>query len=214
MSSDSSDPLYWMRVILASNRGTLMELGITPIVTSGMIMQLLAGANLIDVDFSLKEDRALFSGAQKREFLISYYFHISYSFLLAIVLLRLTLFCSFRPHHCLGTSHRLRSHRTVCLLIIQLIVAALIVILLDEPLKKGYGLGSGINLFIAINILPIPTTTTMTTITPIHSTNDIDDVQLRKRPPRRTEAAVAAPTARAGPDVRSFFLNVFSFLLY
>jgi protein transport protein SEC61 subunit alpha len=65
MSSDSSDPLYWMRVILASNRGTLMELGITPIVTSGMIMQLLAGANLID--FSLKEDRALFSGAQKRE---------------------------------------------------------------------------------------------------------------------------------------------------
>ncbi|KAJ3018435.1 hypothetical protein NUW54_g339 [Trametes sanguinea] len=65
MSSDSADPLYWMRVILASNRGTLMELGITPIVTSGMIMQLLAGANLIEVDFSLKEDRALFSGAQK-----------------------------------------------------------------------------------------------------------------------------------------------------
>lgn len=68
MSSDSSDPLYWMRVILASNRGTLMELGITPIVTSGMIMQLLAGANLIDVDFSLKEDRALFGGAQKCTF--------------------------------------------------------------------------------------------------------------------------------------------------
>ena len=67
MSSDSSDPLYWMRVILASNRGTLMELGITPIITSGMIMQLLAGANLVEVDFSLKEDRALFSGAQKRQ---------------------------------------------------------------------------------------------------------------------------------------------------
>ena len=45
-----------------------MELGITPIVTSGMIMQLLAGANLIDVDFSLKEDRALFGGAQKRQY--------------------------------------------------------------------------------------------------------------------------------------------------
>jgi protein transport protein SEC61 subunit alpha len=66
-----------MRVILASNRGTLIELGITPIVTSGMIMQPLAGANLIDIDFSLKEDRALFSGAQKREpfipHIISYY---------------------------------------------------------------------------------------------------------------------------------------------
>lgn len=65
MSSDSADPLYWMRVIMASNRGTLMELGITPIVTSSMIMQLLAGAHIIEVDYSLKEDRALFSGAQK-----------------------------------------------------------------------------------------------------------------------------------------------------
>jgi Plug domain of Sec61p len=74
MSSDSSDPLYWMRVILASNRGTLMELGITPIITSGMIMQLLAGANLIDIDFSLKEDRALFSGAQKRTWPCSFDF--------------------------------------------------------------------------------------------------------------------------------------------
>ncbi|CAA7271372.1 unnamed protein product [Cyclocybe aegerita] len=44
----------------------------------------------------------------------------------------------------------------VCLLlIIQLIVAALIVILLDELLRKGYGLGSGINLFIATNIWAI-----------------------------------------------------------
>jgi protein transport protein SEC61 subunit alpha len=43
-----------------------MELGITPVVTSGMIMQLLAGAQLIDVDFNLKDDRALFGGAQKR----------------------------------------------------------------------------------------------------------------------------------------------------
>lgn len=38
------------------------------------------------------------------------------------------------------------------MLIVQLIVAAMIVILLDELLQKGYGLGSGINLFIATNI--------------------------------------------------------------
>jgi len=61
------DPLMWMRLILASNRGTLMELGITPIITSGMIIQLLQGAGLLEVDFSLKEDRALFSAAQKRK---------------------------------------------------------------------------------------------------------------------------------------------------
>ena len=29
-SSDSADPFYWSRLILASNRGTLMELGIQP----------------------------------------------------------------------------------------------------------------------------------------------------------------------------------------
>ena len=38
------------------------------------------------------------------------------------------------------------------LLIIQLFVAGMVVILLDELLQKGYGLGSGINLFIATNI--------------------------------------------------------------
>lgn len=65
-ASESSDPFYWLRVILASNRGTLMELGISPIVTSGLIMQLLSGTKIIDVDQSLKEDRALFNGAQKR----------------------------------------------------------------------------------------------------------------------------------------------------
>lgn len=64
MSSDSADPFYWIRVILASNRGTLMELGISPIVTSGLIMQLLHGAKIIEVGDTPK-DRALFNGAQK-----------------------------------------------------------------------------------------------------------------------------------------------------
>ena len=34
-SSAGSDPFYWARVIMASNRGTCMELGIGPLVTSG-----------------------------------------------------------------------------------------------------------------------------------------------------------------------------------
>lgn len=38
----------------------------------------------------------------------------------------------------------------VCvLLVVQLSIAAIVVILLDELLQKGYGLGSGISLFIA-----------------------------------------------------------------
>jgi len=50
-----------MRVILASNRGTLMELGISPIVTAGMIMQLLSGTKIIDANMSVKEDKILIS---------------------------------------------------------------------------------------------------------------------------------------------------------
>jgi protein transport protein SEC61 subunit alpha len=44
-----------------------MELGISPIVTSGMIMQLLAGSKIIEVNKNNKEDKDLFEGATKRK---------------------------------------------------------------------------------------------------------------------------------------------------
>ena len=107
-------------MILASNRGTLMELGISPIVTSGMIIQLLASANLLQVDFSLREDRALYSGAQKLFALI-----LSLGQATVYVLTGL-----YGPPSELGAG--------VCLmLILQLVVAGLIVILLQELLQKG-----------------------------------------------------------------------------
>ncbi|ORY96215.1 SecY subunit domain-containing protein [Syncephalastrum racemosum] len=135
MSSDSSDPLFWMRVILASNRGTLMELGITPIVTSGMIMQLLVGSNLIHVDYSIKEDRALFSGAQKLFAVVIAIGHATVSVLTGLY----------------GSPKEIGAGVCV-LLIVQLVAASMVTLLLDELLQKGYGMGSGINLFIATNI--------------------------------------------------------------
>lgn len=39
--SYTSDPFYWTRVILASSRGTLMELGISPIISAGWMIQLI-----------------------------------------------------------------------------------------------------------------------------------------------------------------------------
>jgi riboflavin synthase len=54
-------------MMLASNRGTLMELGITPIISSGMVFQLLAGTHMIDVNLDLKTDRELYQTAQKRK---------------------------------------------------------------------------------------------------------------------------------------------------
>uniref|UniRef100_A0A7S1PAD4 Translocon Sec61/SecY plug domain-containing protein n=1 Tax=Vitrella brassicaformis TaxID=1169539 RepID=A0A7S1PAD4_9ALVE len=135
MTSKSADPFYWMRVILASNRGTLMELGISPIVTSGMVMQLLAGSKIIDVDQSLKEDRALFSGAQK----------------LFGMLITIGEAIAYVVSGMYGDLKELGAGNAI-LIILQLFFAGLIVIILDELLQKGYGLGSGISLFIATNI--------------------------------------------------------------
>lgn len=134
-NAQSADPFYWVRVILASNRGTLMELGISPIVTSGMVMQLLAGIKIIDVDYRVKEDRALFGGAQKL-------FGILITVGQAVAYVMSGMYGDIRV---LGAFNAL-------LVILQLFFAGLIVITLDELLQKGYGLGSGISLFIATNI--------------------------------------------------------------
>merc|ERR1712216_1042714 len=133
--TEKSDPFYWMRVILASNRGTLMELGISPIVTSGLVMQLLAGSKIIEVDQGLKDDRALFSGAQKL-------FGILITIGEAVAYVLSGMYGDVKD---LGAGNAI-------LIILQLFVAGLIVICLDELLQKGYGLGSGISLFIATNI--------------------------------------------------------------
>ena len=42
-----------------------MELGISPIVTAGMILQLLAGVGMIEVNQQVREDKMLFTAAQK-----------------------------------------------------------------------------------------------------------------------------------------------------
>src|SRR3989304_4563556 len=66
----SEDQFSALRVIFASNRGTLMELGIGPIVTAGLILQLLAGSAIIKCDMSNPEDRGLFPGVGKGFFVI------------------------------------------------------------------------------------------------------------------------------------------------
>jgi len=134
-SNKGSDPFYWMRVILASNRGTLMELCISPIVTSGLVMQLLAGSKIIDVDQGIKEERALFNGAQKLFGMV-----ITVGQSMAYVLSGM-----YGDMNELGLGNAF-------LIVVQLFFAGIIVIILDELLQKGYGLGSGISLFIATNI--------------------------------------------------------------
>lgn len=51
--SSGADPLYWMRVVLASNKNSLMELGISPLITSNMIVELVANSKIIAFDRSV-----------------------------------------------------------------------------------------------------------------------------------------------------------------
>jgi len=98
-------------------------------------MQLLAGAKIIEVDQSLKEDRVLFSGAQK----------------LFGMLITLGEAVAYVVSGMYGDVKDLGAGNAI-LIIMQLFFAGVIVIVLDELLQKGYGLGSGISLFIAVNI--------------------------------------------------------------
>lgn len=115
--------------------GTLMELGISPIVTSSMIMQLLSGLKLVVFDSSVKEERQLYENVQK---------------LFGIILTVATAFV-YVVSGMYGPAGELGMF-TCTLLVCQLSLAGIIVLLLDEMLQKGYGIGSGISLFIATNI--------------------------------------------------------------
>jgi protein transport protein SEC61 subunit alpha len=112
-----------------------MELGISPIVTSGMIMQLLAGSKIIEVNKKDKEDKELFEAATKL-----FGFVITIGEAVAYVVSGMY-----------GELSNLGAFNAY-LIIVQLCVAGVIVLLLDEILSKGYGMGSGISLFIAVNI--------------------------------------------------------------
>lgn len=112
-----------------------MELGISPIVTSGMVMQLLAGTKIIDVDNSNKQEKMIFNGAQK-------FFGLVITLIEAVGYVLLGM---YGPVKDLG-------YITAFLMILQLLVAGIVVTILDEFLQKGYGIGSGISLFIATNI--------------------------------------------------------------
>jgi len=134
VSSGQSDPLYWIRVIIASNRGTLMELGISPIVTSSLVMQLLSGAKLI----SAGEDEDSKNCMRALEKLVGMIITIGQG----SAYIFSGMYGDIRE---LGWGN-------ASLILLQLFVAGVLVLCLDEMLQKGYGLGSGISLFIATNI--------------------------------------------------------------
>ena len=124
------DPFAFARVIFASQQGTLIELGIGPIVTAGLLMQLLKGSEIIKMDFKNPDDRALFTSATKIVTII-------------VIIVEGSLY---------GSSVYQVPANIGIVIIGQLIAASYVVMILDELVQKGWGLGSGISLFILAGV--------------------------------------------------------------
>lgn len=132
VSTEAQDSFGALRVIFASNRGTLMELGIGPIVTAGLILQLLVGSSIIKCDMSNPEDRGLFTSASK---------------VFSIVLTGVQA-----GAYIISGMYGAITVPIMLVIFLQLMAAGIVVMLLDELVQKGWGLGSGISLFIMAGV--------------------------------------------------------------
>ncbi|HLE97142.1 MAG TPA: preprotein translocase subunit SecY, partial [Candidatus Thermoplasmatota archaeon] len=65
LGPDTLDAFSQFRAILAGANGSLVHLGIGPIVTGSIIMQLFAGAKIINLDLTKDEDKSIYQGTQK-----------------------------------------------------------------------------------------------------------------------------------------------------
>ncbi len=135
----TSDPkfdfLAFARVIFAAQQGTLMELGIGPIVTAGLLMQLLKGSDLIKLDFKNTDDRSLFTSATK--------------------IVTIIVICAEGGLYGASVYGPLTAQEApyaIYVVIAQLIGSSIIVMLMDEMVQKGWGVGSGLSLFIMAGI--------------------------------------------------------------
>ncbi len=127
------DFLAFARVIFASQQGTLVELGIGPIVTAGLLMQLLRGSEIIKFNFKKPEERGVFQTATK---LVTYVVIVAESIVYGIAV--------YGPG--------ITDPNVLYILVGQLMAASVIIMFLDELIQKGWGLGSGISLFIMAGV--------------------------------------------------------------
>jgi len=127
-----TESIFILHVVFAQKTGTLTTLGIGPIVTAGILLQLLVGAEIIKLDLSKPEDRALFTSTSK---------------VLSLVVAAIQAF-AFSMSGMFGTITTVQA----VLIFLQLLIATFIIMMLDELIQRGWGLGSGISLFIAVGI--------------------------------------------------------------
>jgi preprotein translocase subunit SecY len=143
-SAKTIDLFASYRAILAGAQGSLMHLGIGPIVTASIIMQLFVGAKIIKLDLTDKDDKAVYQSTQK--------------FLVIVMILVEAVPQVFgylvpSPTLTANLGNGLVSGLDLAriIIILQLFIGSYLVFLMDEVVSK-WGIGSGISLFIAAGV--------------------------------------------------------------
>ena len=157
LSGQALDLFSGFRSIMAGASGTIMHLGIGPIVTGSIIMQLFAGAKIIRLDLQDSEDKAMYQGVQKLLVLLMIPIESipqTYGFL--------------DPTEALITNYGMGWANFV--IVAQLFAGSYLVFLLDELVSK-WGIGSGISLFIAAGVAQ---STFVGTLSPMPATSGMD----------------------------------------
>lgn len=138
LSGSALDLFSGFRSIMAGASGTIMHLGIGPIVTGSIIMQLFAGAKIIRLDLNESGDKAMYQGVQK-----------------LLVLLMIPIESIPQTYGFLDPTQELITNYGMgwanFVIVAQLFAGSYLVFLLDELVSK-WGIGSGISLFIAAGV--------------------------------------------------------------
>lgn len=122
-----------LQTVLGSQIGTLITLGIGPIVTASIILQLLVGAEILPWDTNKKEGKQKFQATQK---LLCYVFAIFEAF----AFVGMGAITPANP----GLA-------PFFIVVSQVAIGGIFIILMDEVIKK-WGFGSGVSLFILAGV--------------------------------------------------------------
>ena len=156
LSGQALDLFSGFRSIMAGASGTIMHLGIGPIVTGSIIMQLFAGAKIIRLDLQDSEDKAMYQGVQK-----------------LLVLLMIPIESIPQTYGFLDPTENLITNYGMgwanFVIVAQLFAGSYLVFLLDELVSK-WGIGSGISLFIAAGVAQ---STFVGTLSPMPATSGV-----------------------------------------
>ncbi|MCU4924730.1 preprotein translocase subunit SecY [Halobacteria archaeon AArc-dxtr1] len=131
------------RSVLAGEHGSLMQVGIGPIVTASIVMQLLGGANLLGLDTDDPRDQVLYQGLQKLLVII----------MTALTALPMVFAGGFLPAQqslALGGMSFGQSEIQL-LMFFQIFLGGILILYMDEVVSK-WGIGSGIGLFIIAGV--------------------------------------------------------------